>query len=278
MRDPPIKKTINNIGDKRVAIKTAGKEKLGYTLGPAITMSGNQLRTLLVWPSKGVKKFKINIPLNLYICYREAGSWVDAKVVEEYTRQIIKPYFRTMPKNLKGLILVDNHSSHVVMKEVLSQLNVEVIYFPPNCTGLLQPLDISFNKEVKDQYREMWLQWQLDPEGNKKMIVIPHKNKDDLTHETLIMWISRSLKLIEKENIINCWNPLKNGINKNDLDASNFANCGEEDLGDDDDSIFNDLIDNDQSSIDDEDSDEEQNIPEFLAEMLDFEVFEETEI
>ena len=69
MRDPPVKRTINNIGDKRVAIKTAGKDKLGYTIGQLITLSGNLLRTLLVWPTKGVKGFKINIPLNLYICY-----------------------------------------------------------------------------------------------------------------------------------------------------------------------------------------------------------------
>ena len=219
MRDPPVKRTIKNIGDKRVAIKTAGKDKLGYTIGPLITLSGNLLRTLLVWPTKGVKGFKINIPLNLYICYREAGSWVDTKVIEEYTRQIIEPHFRTMPKHLKGLILVDNHVSHKVMKEVLSQLNVEVVYFPPNCTSILQPLDIVFNKAVKDQYRDMWMQWQLDPEDNQKMIVIPHKSKNDLTNETFITWLSRSLKSVEKEKIVNCWNPLKNGITSDDLEV-----------------------------------------------------------
>ena len=93
MRDSEIKKIVANQGEKKIPIKTSGKEKKGYTIAPLVTLSGKLLTTLLVWPFKGVKDFKINTPSNLFISYRQEESWVDSKVIEEYTRKIIRPIF-----------------------------------------------------------------------------------------------------------------------------------------------------------------------------------------
>ena len=53
----------------------------------------------------------------------------------------------------------------------------------------------------------MWTDWHCDPEENK-MIILPHKKKDQLSHQTFITWVSRTLELVEKDTIINGWNPL----------------------------------------------------------------------
>ena len=73
MRDPPVKKIVANQGEKKIPLKTSGKEKNGYTIAPLVTLSGKLLTTLVVWPSKGIKKFKINIPTSLFVSYREEG-------------------------------------------------------------------------------------------------------------------------------------------------------------------------------------------------------------
>ena len=73
IKEPSIKKVIANVDKKKVSIKSSGKDKLGYTIAPLITLSGKLLTTLFVWPSKRIKSFKINVPLNIYCCYREAG-------------------------------------------------------------------------------------------------------------------------------------------------------------------------------------------------------------
>ena len=89
MKDPEIKRIVASKGEKKILIQTSSKEKKCYTIGPLITLSGKLLTTLLVWPSKSVKAFKITTPLNLFMSYRDEGSWIYNKVIEEYTRQII---------------------------------------------------------------------------------------------------------------------------------------------------------------------------------------------
>ena len=73
MKDPEKNEQLLK-GEKKIPIQTSGKEKEGYTIGvigPLITLSGKLHTTLLVWSSKGVKAFKINTPLNLFMSYRE---------------------------------------------------------------------------------------------------------------------------------------------------------------------------------------------------------------
>ena len=169
MRDPPVKKIVANQGEKKIPLKTSGKEKNGYTIAPLVTLSGKLLTTLVVWPSKGIKKFKINIPTSLFLSYREEGSWIDSKVIEEYTRQVIRPYFRFMkPKNLRGLLILDNHVTHKVIGPMLQPYNVDVEFLPPNCTSLLQPLDIRFNASIKTIYKNMWTDYHIESEEQKK--------------------------------------------------------------------------------------------------------------
>ena len=71
MKDPEIKRIVALKGEKKITVQTSSKEKKGYTIGPLITLSGKVLKTFLVWPSKSLKAFKINTPLNLFMSYRE---------------------------------------------------------------------------------------------------------------------------------------------------------------------------------------------------------------
>ena len=60
-----------------------------------------------------------------------------------------------MPKDLRGVLVLDNHECHKIIREELAQCNVDVIFFPPNCTSLIQPLEISVNKRIKDKYKDI---------------------------------------------------------------------------------------------------------------------------
>ena len=267
MKDPEIKRIVTNTGEKKVPLKTSGKEKKGYTIAPLVSFSGKLLTTLLVWPSKGVKSFKINSPSNLFIAYRPDGSWIDSKVIEEYTRQVIRPYFRDVkPKDKKGLLLLDNHQCHKLIRPMLSNYGVDVVFFPPNCTSLLQPLDISTNISIKTIYRNLWTDWHIDPQGNKKMIVIEHKkNPDEISNETFLTWLSKTLKEVQKDTIINGWNPLVKGIKEDQ--ASNLSNIADVDeIEGDDIALIEELI---------HDQEEEHG---FTEEMLDYEVVQDDDI
>ena len=144
---------------------------------------------------------------------------------------------------------------------MLKNCGVEVLFFPPNCTSLLQPLDISTNISIKTIYRNMWTDWHIDPQGNKKMIVTAHKNPDEISNETFLTWVSRTLKEVKKDTIINGWNPLLNGIKgKQELNISNIADISENETREDDIDLLNELIG---------DEEEKQG---FIGEMLNYEV------
>ena len=56
-------------------------------------------------------------------------------------------------QNRKILLFIDNCSSHE--EQVLS--HVKIIFFPPNCTSKLQPLDLGVIKNFKYHYRHLFL-------------------------------------------------------------------------------------------------------------------------
>ena len=45
------------------------------------------------------------------------------------------------------------------MLEKLEENNVKVIFVPPNCTDLLQPLDVSINKPLKAEIKKQFITW-----------------------------------------------------------------------------------------------------------------------
>ena len=60
-------------------------------------------------------------------------------------------------KNRKELLFLDNFSCHVLGVETASQneglQNLRVEWLPPNCTSLVQPVDIGFGNTFKQRYR-----------------------------------------------------------------------------------------------------------------------------
>ena len=90
------------------------------------------LSTFLIWPSKRVEKLKINTPQNLYIAYRDKGSWIDDNMFEGYCR-------KNEPENIQGILLLDSHMAHSNKQviEILKPLGIDVIYLPTNCTSII---------------------------------------------------------------------------------------------------------------------------------------------
>ena len=70
--------------------------------------------------------------------------------------------------NRKILLFVDNFSGHVV--EEGKYENVQVKFFPPNMTSIVQPLDQGIIHAFKTKYRRQMLQVKLDAIGSCSQI------------------------------------------------------------------------------------------------------------
>ena len=100
------------------------------------------------------------------------------------------------------------------------------------------------------------------------MITVAHKNPDEISNETFITWISKSLKQVEKETIINGWNPLVNGLQQEE-EFSNIADIDSNDEGNvDTEGLLNELLG--------ESSPEEKE--EITVEMLRYEIISDDDI
>ena len=69
-----------------------------------------------------------------------------------------------MEENYPALAIFDNSKGQVTneIMELLRQHGVYVVKIPANCTGRLQPMDISMNKAAKDFLRQQFNEWYAE--------------------------------------------------------------------------------------------------------------------
>ena len=68
-----------------------------------------------------------------------------------------------LPSDYPVLMIFDNFSAQktdAVLKRLRDNY-IHTVYVPPNCTGYLQPMDISVNKSVKEFLRQQFQTWLL---------------------------------------------------------------------------------------------------------------------
>ncbi|GBN59632.1 hypothetical protein AVEN_62502-1 [Araneus ventricosus] len=64
------------------------------------------------------------------------------------------------PADAKILLILDNCTAHI-SPDILVKDNVSVLFFPPNCTSLIQPMDMGILRALKCQYKSEFLKEML---------------------------------------------------------------------------------------------------------------------
>ena len=82
-----------------------------------------------------------------------------------------------------------------------------VVFIPPGCTRILQPLDIGINKVIKSALKEKYLKYQLE---NKNLL---KDNTFKISRETMIQWC---YEIWYDDNIITS-NNIKNSFTKSSI-------------------------------------------------------------
>ena len=124
--------------------------------------------------------------------------------------EVLARHAKKLPSGKKGLLIMDSHKSHLNPKVLTSikKLNYDVEFFPSNCTGRLQPLDIGINKSIKEIYSQKWENWFDDIVT--KNTLSDKSNYPPPSKELCISWIWKSYKEVKEEVIKNSWNQYRN--------------------------------------------------------------------
>lgn len=120
-------------------------------------------------------------------------AWMTGEIFNNWLLDVDKEMKK---KKKKIALIVDNCKPHNNPPDLK---NIKVFYFPPNCTSILQPLDLGIIKCFKGYYRRRLIDNVIFKLDNKlpNPFVIDVKNACD--------WISGSWNCVKASTIQNCW-------------------------------------------------------------------------
>lgn len=125
-------------------------------------MTGSDKRKLLViGKSQNPRCFK-NVKTLPVDYHANKKSWMTSEIFEQTIRKWDKELLR---KQKKILLVVDNCPAHPTLENLKS---IKLVFLPPNCTSVLQPMDQGIIRSLKCYYRKFLLE---------KIIMIMDENK-----------------------------------------------------------------------------------------------------
>lgn len=170
----------------------------------------HKLSLLLIGKAKKPRCFK-NIR-SLPVTYTaQKNAWMDSKLFLDWFEndfiKNVKTWRQDHHKTGKVLLLLDNAPSHP-FAEVLNSIDADfqVMYFPPNVTSLIQPMDQGVIEKFKRMYRKQMLRkLLLVNEGTEESVVAFSKamNLKHCCYMAADAWDN-----LTEENLRNAWKKL----------------------------------------------------------------------
>lgn len=192
------------------------KERITIMLGS--NMSGTEkLKPFVIGKSKNPRCFKTikSLPVD-YDSNKKA--WMNSYLFEKWMRKLDKKFTQ---QNRKVLFFVDNCSAHD--KNIKAKLqSIQLEFFPPNLTPILQPMDRGIIRTLKVHYRDAIVMKMIDQIENnlpiKKITLL------DAINILSYVWDTKITSTI----ICNCFRKAgfidSHFLEEDDLPISNFVN------------------------------------------------------
>lgn len=175
-----------------------GKQsKLRITILVAANMVGTErLKMLVIGKSKtprcfrGVKSLEVDYTFN-------KKAWMTTDIFTDWVKKLDKQITR---QNRKIVLFIDNCTAHP--QDINSVLNnVKVVFFPPNVTSILQPMDQGVIKNLKLHYRKRILKKITTIVENNQTIPVNIVDLRECISELSKVWTND----VSDETIFHCF-------------------------------------------------------------------------
>jgi hypothetical protein len=89
----------------------------------------------------------------------------------EWVEKILALYVENVLHGIVPILFLDDFSLHKTGAVVgaIQALGMEVKFIPPGCTGMVQPVDVGYNKPLKSKFCEQYRKWMLDQDPNQSI-------------------------------------------------------------------------------------------------------------
>ena len=103
------------------------------------------------------KKELPTLPAGLIYRVQEK-AWFSEDIMLEWIKVVLKPHVANVPEKIVPILFLDSFTVHKMgcIVNGIQALGVEVDFIPPECTGMVQPVDIGYIKPFKAKVREQY--------------------------------------------------------------------------------------------------------------------------
>ena len=173
---------------------------------------------VVVGKAQKPRAFKnINLPVHYY---GQKSAWMTKDFFQKWFNECVVTEVRKWLKDhnfpQKALLLLDNASGHSSEEELATEdKSITVMFLPPNCTVLIQPMDQHIIRFVKQDYKKNQHQHiiQFVKQDYKKNLLIRAVSKDqsiektlkELNMKDLVFALCQSWKSLPQSLITSSW-------------------------------------------------------------------------
>ncbi|KAJ2937643.1 hypothetical protein O0L34_g19317 [Tuta absoluta] len=167
MCDDPVKGKV--IGKKgfRSTRTTSGPGRSNTTVLLATNACGGKLPPLIIFQGKHLWEHWLFPDENVPTAYAVSKKgWMETSIFEKYMREVFVPSTRG---ERPLLLIFDGHSTHVDLSviEYAASEGITIVKLPAHSSDVLQPLDCSTMKPLKDKWEDEVIKWQRLNIGTK---------------------------------------------------------------------------------------------------------------
>uniref|UniRef100_K7GCQ4 HTH CENPB-type domain-containing protein n=1 Tax=Pelodiscus sinensis TaxID=13735 RepID=K7GCQ4_PELSI len=196
--DNPYNRMLEVKGAKTISIATTGHEKSRFTVMLACTADGMKLLPYIVLKHKTMPN-NVIFPNTVHVSVHPKG-WIDEPLMLDWLQMVwVKRPGGLMRK--RSLMVLDAFWCHHMksVKKRLQQDKTDLAIIPGGMTKILQPLDVTVNKPMKDALRRKWNTWLWEGEHTFTASgCMKTPTLQDLTQWIADVWVELDPAIIRK--------------------------------------------------------------------------------
>ena len=134
------------------------------TVHVCCSASGERLPPFILYKGKNMyQRWMEGGPAGAVYGVTESG-WMDASNFLSWFRKLVCPAVSHLTSTGPVFLFMDGHHSHISLEliRVARDNNVQLFCLPPNCTHVVQPLDVGVFAPVKKVWARILKQWKLE--------------------------------------------------------------------------------------------------------------------
>jgi hypothetical protein len=126
-------------------------------------------------------------------------AWFSEDIMLEWIDEVLALHVATAPPGIVPLLFLDSFAVHMMGSVVnkIQELGFEVDFIPPGCTGLVQPVNVGYNKSFKAKMKDQYMDWLMVQDPNAPIA--------KTTRPNVVGWILATKRNISQQVIRNAW-------------------------------------------------------------------------